>query len=116
MKRIASAAILTISVMAFSVTAFAQSIPAKPANGDAAVSKKGLRRANWNTEKSVRKALSSNKQLDSSNITVVARGDKVTLNGNVPSSDQIKVAQDVAQNAASGKTIVNNLILREEGH
>ncbi|CAN0626322.1 hyperosmotically inducible periplasmic protein [Burkholderia multivorans] len=71
--------------------------------------KKAQHAANWKLEKAVRSALTHAKGLDSSHTVVLAKGGKITLEGTVPSEDQIKIAGDAAT-AVSGVASVNNLL------
>ncbi|CAN0627021.1 hyperosmotically inducible periplasmic protein [Burkholderia multivorans] len=69
--------------------------------------------ANWKLEKAVRSALTHTKGLDSSHTVVLAKGGKITLEGTVPTQDQIKIAGDAAT-AVSGVASVNNLLTVHE--
>jgi len=54
--------------------------------------------------------------LTSLGITVLARGGVVTLDGTVPTDDQIQIAADVASNVSGVHAVTNNLLMQEEGH
>lgn len=104
-----------VSIFAIATTALAQSSATETASAPTPT-KKQVRQSNWKTEKAVRKALNSTQGLDSSAILVVVRGSKVMLDGTVPDNSQIQFAQSAAKAATPGKTIVNNLSVRQEGH
>lgn len=79
-------------------------------------SKKVQRARNHQLEKTVRRALSHTKDLESAGITVLAKGGVVTLDGTVPENDQIQLAEDTASGVAGVSSVKNNLIMRETGH
>jgi len=78
--------------------------------------KKVVRAQNRQLAKTVRRALTQEKHLNSAGITVLARGGVVTLDGTVPTEAEIQVASDVASNAPGVRTVTNNLLVQEEGH
>ncbi|CAN7657928.1 BON domain-containing protein [Caballeronia sp. LjRoot34] len=98
--------------------AFAQSAsdatPTTPSTNG--LTKKQLRKMNWQTEKTVRQALTSTKGLDSSSIVIVARGNKITLDGTVREGTQVSLAAAAAKGAENGKTVVNNITVSEPGN
>jgi osmotically-inducible protein OsmY len=116
MRRITLFALVVAPLFTMASAAFAQETSTAPAAAATVTSKKELRRANWHTEKQVRKALTSTKGLNASKIVVVARGTRITLDGTVQDESQIPLAQSAAAAAAPGSTIVNNLSVREPGH
>ncbi|HEY1998379.1 BON domain-containing protein [Paraburkholderia sp.] len=79
-------------------------------------SKKAVRAQNRELVKTVRHALTHTKNLDSSDITVLAKGGVVTLDGTVPSDDQIQRATDATSSVPGVTSVRNNLILREAGN
>ncbi|WP_254369036.1 BON domain-containing protein [Paraburkholderia phenazinium] len=79
-------------------------------------SKKALRARNFQLEKTVRRALTHTKDLDSAGITVLAKGGVVALDGTVPDNDEIQIANDAAAGVAGVSSVKNNLIMRESGH
>jgi hyperosmotically inducible protein len=82
----------------------------------ARASKKALHTQNHKLEMAVRRALTHTKNLESSGITVLAKAGVVTLDGTVPSNDQIQRAADTATGVAGVSSVKNNLIMRETGH
>jgi hyperosmotically inducible periplasmic protein len=82
----------------------------------APVSKKAIRAHNRKMENTVLKALTRTKGLDSRAITVVVKNGVVMLDGSVPDSSQIQLAQDAAQQAAQGNSVSNNLSVKEPGN
>jgi hyperosmotically inducible periplasmic protein len=78
--------------------------------------KKVIRAQNRQLAKTVRRALTQEKHLTSSGITVLARGGVVTLDGTVPTNDEVQVATDVASNVPGVRSVTNNLLMQEEGH
>jgi hyperosmotically inducible protein len=86
------------------------------ASATAPATKKQMRADNRVLSKAVRRSLTKTKGLDTSAITVLSRGGKVTLDGSVPDTSQIQLAGDAAT-ATHGVTEVDNrLIMREGGH
>lgn len=82
----------------------------------ARASKKALRTQNHKLETAVRHALTHTKNLDSSGITVLAKAGVVTLDGTVPSNDEVQRAADTATGVAGVSSVKNNLTMRETGH
>jgi hyperosmotically inducible periplasmic protein len=78
--------------------------------------KKEVRAQNRQLAKTVRRALTKEKHLTSSGITVLARGGVVTLDGTVPTNEEIQVATDVASSVPGVSNVTNNLLMQEEGH
>jgi osmotically-inducible protein OsmY len=79
-------------------------------------SKKAMRAQNRQLAKNVRHALTKTKNLTASAITVLAKGGVVTLDGTVPTDDQIQLAADAASRVTGVNSVKNNLIVREAGH
>src|SRR5580698_8300967 len=102
-------ACMAIASSAFSVQAFAQDASAPPATHSAA------RSANHKLERSVRKALDSAK-VEASDIRIVARGGKVTLDGTVPDASQIDQATTAAQGVNGVASVSNRLTVAVKGH
>jgi hyperosmotically inducible periplasmic protein len=82
----------------------------------AAPSKKAVRKQNHQLESSVRHALSKAKNLDTSNITVLARSGAVTLDGSAADDEQIQLAETTAASVSGVSSVKNNLHVKEEGH
>jgi osmotically-inducible protein OsmY len=81
-----------------------------------APTKKEIRAQNHALEKSVRRSLVKTRNLDTSNIVVIARNGTVTLNGGVLDSAEIERAAAAAR-ATPGVIHVNNEItIREPGN
>ena len=78
--------------------------------------KKEIRAQNRQLAKTVRHALTHTKDLTSSGITVLARGGVVTLDGTVPTDEEIQVATNVASNVPGVHAVTNNLLMQEEGN
>lgn len=79
-------------------------------------SKKEVRAQNRALEKKVRHALTASKQLNSSDIRIIAKNGKVALEGDVPDPTQIQLAGDVATKVSGVSSVQNNLTVREEGN
>jgi hyperosmotically inducible periplasmic protein len=78
--------------------------------------KKAIRAQNRQLAMNVRHALTKTKDLTGSGITVLAKGGVVTLDGTVPTDDQIQLAADTASHVTGVKSVKNNLTMREEGN
>jgi hyperosmotically inducible protein len=78
--------------------------------------KKAIRAENRQLAMSVRHALTKTKDLAASGVTILARGGVVTLNGTVPTDDQIQLAADTASHVPGVKSVKNNLTVREAGN
>jgi hyperosmotically inducible periplasmic protein len=78
--------------------------------------KKAIRAQDRQLAMNVRHALSKTKDLTASGLTVLARSGVVTLNGTVPTDDQIQLAADTASRVPGVKSVKNNLTLRVAGH
>ncbi|WP_250475066.1 BON domain-containing protein [Caballeronia sp. GAFFF1] len=74
------------------------------------------RKQNHQLESKVRHALAATKHLDSSGIVVVARGGKVTLDGDAPDDGQIQMAEDATTKVSGVSDVKNNIHVREAGH
>lgn len=73
-----------------------------------------VRKANHRLEAAVRKQL-AHSNIDVSDIRVIARSGKVSLEGTVPDASQIPVADAAARRTQGVSSVSNNLTLREEG-
>lgn len=93
----------------------AQSTPST-SNPPAAHSKKEIRAQNRALEKKVRHALTATKKLDSSDIRIIVKSGKVSLEGDVPDQSQIQLAGDAATKVAGVSSVSNNISVREEGN
>lgn len=60
-------------------------------------------------------SLNKTKHLTSDHVTVLARGGIVTLNGTVPTAEEIPLAGDTARNVQGVTRVTNNLTVHEEG-
>ncbi|MGF6771901.1 hyperosmotically inducible protein [Paraburkholderia sp. GAS199] len=98
-----------------SVHAYAADTAAS-STSDAPVTKKEIRKENRQLASKVRHALTVTKHLDSSGITVLARGTTVTLDGNVPDDGQIQLAGNSAAKVGGVGHVTNNLEVREVGN
>jgi hyperosmotically inducible periplasmic protein len=77
------------------------------------LTKKQIRHQNFALEKTVRHTLQKTKNLDSSNIVIVARGGNVTLEGSVLEAGQIDLAGESAARAPGVKHVDNRITVRE---
>jgi osmotically-inducible protein OsmY len=100
---------LAIASSAFSVQAFAQDASSPHATRSAA------RSANHKLERAVRKALDSAK-VEASDIRIVARGGKVTLDGTVMDASQIDQATEAAKGVDGVSSVSNRLTVAVKGH
>jgi hyperosmotically inducible protein len=66
--------------------------------------------------KTVKRALTKNKEIDASNIYVRARDGVVRLTGFVPENAQIQIATDVTQGVSGVTSVDNKLSVRQPGH
>ena len=109
----------TVTLMATTSFAYAQeaaSADTPASSSKPAGSKKAIHAQNRAAEKKIRQSLVKTKGLDTSNISVIVRGSKVTLAGSVKDAPQIEVATNAATAAADGKTIDNRLTIRQPGN
>lgn len=81
----------------------------------AAPGAKEMRKANRLLSKQVRRVLVKVKGLDSSAITVVAKGSVVTLGGSVPDASQIPLAVSAAQGVQGVSQVHDSLIIKAPG-
>jgi hyperosmotically inducible protein len=106
-----------VLVMLASLSAFAQAsgtdATAAPA---AAASAHASKAANRQLGKTVKRALTKNKEIDASNIYVRARDGAVRLTGFVPENAQIQIATDVTQGVSGVTSVDNKLSVRQPGH
>jgi hyperosmotically inducible periplasmic protein len=111
---------IAVTCVAVAALFVAGNASAQTDSGDAASStqqpKKAIRAENRQLSMHVRHALDKTKDLTASGITVLARGGAVTLDGTVPTEDQIQLAADTASHVTGVKSVKNNLTVREEGH
>ncbi|HEY1997004.1 BON domain-containing protein [Paraburkholderia sp.] len=111
---------ITITLLAAAALGAAPYVSAQTDSGasDAAPpsSKKAARAHNHQLEKSVRHALTHTKHLDSSGITILVKGSVVTLEGNVPTDDEIQLAGKVAGGVSGVTSVTNNLSMHEAGN
>jgi len=106
----------TVFAVAFACQAYAQAsgaadataTPATPA-APAPSAKKTVRTANHRLALAVRHALSRTKGLDVARVVVLARSGKISLNGSMPTQDQVDKAADVAKNVAGVSSVNNQL-------
>ncbi len=104
--------VVALGVLVFAFTsatqALAQASDATVASAPQAT-KKQMHAQNRALVKRVRKALDHTKNLEASDVTVLAKGSTVTLEGTVPEDDQIALAQSVAQSVSGVSTVKNNV-------
>jgi hyperosmotically inducible periplasmic protein len=107
----------TAAAALIAVPAFAQNVGDTAATAPStASSKKVVRAQNRQIEKTVRRALTKTKGLDSSGVTILVKKNVVTLNGTVADDSQIALAESVARGAANSSTVSNKLTVREIGN
>lgn len=121
MKLRQTIAICVTGIAAFSVSlahaqAAASSGDASSASTMAPTSKKQMRSDNHMLSRAVRKTLTKTKGLASSEIAVLSRNGKVTLDGTVTDDSQIKLAGDAAAATAGVKQVDNRLTVAEPGN
>jgi len=87
-----------------------------PPQSSPALTKKEVRAQNRQTEHAVRKALVATKGLNTAGIVILVKNGAVTLDGSVPDSSQIPLAQNAAESAAQGKSVTNKLTIKEPGN
>ncbi len=106
------ALVLCVAVAAsvVSAAAFAQSTPSSEQP-----TRSSIRKANHKLENTVRMALTRAK-VDATDVRIVARGGKVTLDGTVPDQNMIQVAGSSAGTVDGVTSVQNLLTMREEGH
>jgi hyperosmotically inducible protein len=98
----------TVFAVAFACQAYAQASGAADASATPAPSaKKTVRTANHRLALAVRHALSRTKDLDVARVVVLARSGKISLNGSMPTQNQVDKATDVAK-GVPGVISVNN--------
>ncbi|MBB5447789.1 MULTISPECIES: BON domain-containing protein [unclassified Paraburkholderia] len=101
------------------VSVFAQNTVADAASSPVvapAISKANIRAEHRVTVKMVRQSLVNTKGLDTSKISVLARGETIVLTGSVKDAGQIQLAGDTAKAIAAGKVIDNRLTIAEPGN
>jgi hyperosmotically inducible periplasmic protein len=104
-------------VMLASLSAFAQASGTDAmAAPDAATATHSSKTANRQLGRSVKRALTKNKEIDASNIYVRARDGVVRLTGFVPENAQIQIATDAAQSVSGVSSVENKLSVRQPGH
>jgi hyperosmotically inducible periplasmic protein len=107
-----------VFVIAISVNAHAQpseAATAAPTASRAAPSAKSAKAANKQLAKNVRRALAKTKGLTSTDITTIAKGGAVTLEGTVPDAAQIDKATEAAKGVAGVTSVKNALTIRAIG-
>ena len=109
---VTTAAAALVALPAFAQNASDTASTAAPA----ASGKKAVRAQNRQIEKTVRRALTKTKGLDSSGITILVKHNVVTLDGTVPDESQIALAESSAKGAAPSNKVTNNLTVREVGN
>ncbi|WP_158905775.1 BON domain-containing protein [Burkholderia sp. L27(2015)] len=98
----------TVFAVAFACQAYAQASGAADATATPTPSaKKTVRTANHRLALAVRHALSRTKGLDVARVVVLARSGKISLNGSMPTQDQVDKTTDVAK-GVPGVISVNN--------
>jgi hypothetical protein len=107
---------LTAAALTVTIPAYAQTDATPPSAPTAPLTKRAVRKQNHQLEWKVRHALTKTKQLDSSNITILARSGKITLEGDAPDEQQIQLAGTAAAGVAGVTGVTNNLRVREAGN
>ena len=79
-------------------------------------SRSAIRQQNQQLERNVRHALSKTKNLDATDITVLARSGAITLNGSALDDNQIQLAATTAASVNGVTSVKNDLHIRETGH
>jgi hyperosmotically inducible periplasmic protein len=117
MSTLKSMVIGLLATAAFGATGYASAQTASDtAAPSAQQSKKATHAQNRQLEKAVRHALTRTKHLDSSSIEILARNGVITLDGTVPSDDQIPKAGQAASSTPGVNAVTNNLVMREQGN
>jgi osmotically-inducible protein OsmY len=114
-KNTLAIAFVTVAIAGM-VPVYAQTDPTAPDAITAPSSKKVARKQNHQLEGKVRHALTSTQHLDSSGILILARGGKVTLEGDAPDDKQIQVGATTAAKVSGVTGVTNNLHIREAGN
>jgi hyperosmotically inducible protein len=109
-----SLSVLTVCIAVASSTLSVDTF-AQAALSSAHMTRVALRSANHKMERDVRKVLDDAK-LDSSNLRVVTRSGKVTLDGTVLDASQIQLANSVASSVHGVSSVSNMLLLQTQGH
>ncbi len=102
-----------VLVMVASLSVYAQ---ASGTDAAAAPATHATKAENSKLAKTVKRALTKNKEIDASNIYVRARDGVVRLTGFVPENAQIQIATDAAQGVAGVTSVDNKLSVRQPGH
>jgi hyperosmotically inducible protein len=74
------------------------------------------RAANRALQRKVRAALVKTRGLNASNVSVRARSGAVTLEGTVPTQEEVERAMEVAKSVSGVASVRNALTMRELGH
>jgi hyperosmotically inducible protein len=106
---------LAIAALTGAVTANAQTDTAA-SGASAQPTKKQARTQNHELEKKIRHTLTKTKHLDSSGITILVKGGKVTLEGSAPDDDQIQRAVSTVSGVPGVTGVTNNLMVHEPGN
>jgi hyperosmotically inducible protein len=112
---------ILLAASAAPVVTFAQTgsdataAPATSGNVTQPITRKEYRKANHVLEKRVRTALIKAK-IDPVNLTVLAKGNAVTLVGSVPETAQVDRAGNVTKNVAGVASVDNRLIQSDQHH
>ncbi len=117
-KLAGSALLVAASLQAYAQTAAPASAPtdaAKQQYNDSKAQYKSAKAANRALARKVRAALTKDKQISASNITVRARDGAVILQGTVPEQPQSDRATEVAKGVAGVTSVKNALTIRPEG-
>ncbi|WP_118180179.1 BON domain-containing protein [Paraburkholderia phosphatilytica] len=106
-------------IVAASLNAYAQSSDTSATDTGTATSptsmKKADRAANRKLSRDVRRALSKDKSIDTSNIKIRANHGAVVLEGTVPEQAQSDKAGTIAQGVSGVSSLKNSLTIREKG-
>jgi len=112
---VAAATVTLMATTSFAVAQEATSVDTPASTSKPTSDKKALHAQNRAAQEKIRQSLVKAKGLDTSNISVIVRGDKVTLAGSVKDASEIDSAVNAATAAADGKTIDNRLTIRQPG-
>jgi hyperosmotically inducible periplasmic protein len=101
---------LTVASSALSLQALAKDATPSPH-----MTRVAARKADHQLERNVRKALDG-ASVDTANVRVVARGNKVSLDGTVTDASQIQLAGTTAAGVSGVSSVNNMLSVQLEGH
>jgi hyperosmotically inducible protein len=106
MKKFAISTVFAISAM---------SLASSPALSQDAAATMPSKAANTTLSKNVRRSLDKEPGLHASNIRVRSRGGAVTLEGTVPTTEEIPIASDATSKVPGVSSVANALSVKAEG-